>query len=136
MSDWERPIEVLSSNGVKELRRLQAENAKLRELVTRIWRTARLMDANEHIDGMRITDEFRASCVAAFAELGGGGMRADNLFLIGRDKDGGEWVMAVQDRPKDLDGFRELARERLAVSEKFIAVEIHEHTSRLVEVVS
>ena len=33
MSDWERPIEVLSSSGVKELRRLQAENAKLRELV-------------------------------------------------------------------------------------------------------
>ena len=33
MSDWERPIEALSSSGVKELRRLQAENAKLRELV-------------------------------------------------------------------------------------------------------
>lgn len=31
MSDWERPIEALSSSGVKELRRLQAENAKLRE---------------------------------------------------------------------------------------------------------
>lgn len=31
MSDWERPIEALSSEGVKELRRLQAENAKLRE---------------------------------------------------------------------------------------------------------
>ncbi len=33
MSDWERPIEALSSSGVKELRRLQAENAHLRELV-------------------------------------------------------------------------------------------------------
>lgn len=33
MSDWECPIETLSSSGVKELRRLQAENAKLRELV-------------------------------------------------------------------------------------------------------
>lgn len=33
MSDWERPIEALSSEGVKELRRLQDENAKLRELV-------------------------------------------------------------------------------------------------------
>ena len=31
MSDWERPIEALSSSGVKELRRLQTENAKLRE---------------------------------------------------------------------------------------------------------
>lgn len=114
---WQRPAEALNSEGVKELHRLQAENAKLRdeldfersengwvrefldrmaehcgtndcpslvayveqleaenaklrELVTRIWCTARLMDANEHIDGMRITDEFRASCVAAFAELG------------------------------------------------------------------
>lgn len=62
-------------------------------------------------------------------------MKADSLYLIGRDKDGGEWVMAVPDRPKDLDGYRELARERLAASEKFVAVEIHERTSRLVEVV-
>ena len=36
MSDWERPIEALSSSGVKELRRLQAENAKLRELIADI----------------------------------------------------------------------------------------------------
>lgn len=33
MSDWKRPIEALSSEGVKELRRLQAENAKLLKLV-------------------------------------------------------------------------------------------------------
>lgn len=33
MSDWKRPIDALSSEGVKELRRLQAENAKLRELL-------------------------------------------------------------------------------------------------------
>lgn len=46
------------------------EIAELRELVTRIWHTARFMDANRHIDGMRITDEFRASCEVAFAELG------------------------------------------------------------------
>lgn len=38
MSDWERPIEALSSSGVKELRRLQAENAKLRELVALMYR--------------------------------------------------------------------------------------------------
>ena len=62
-------------------------------------------------------------------------MNANNLYLLGKDKDGGEWVMAVQDRPKDLDGFRELARERLANNENFIEVEIREHTSRLVEVV-
>ena len=37
MSDWERPIEALSSSGVKELRRLQVENAKLRELVRDMW---------------------------------------------------------------------------------------------------
>lgn len=37
MSDWERPIVVLSSSGVKELRRLQAENAKLRELARDMW---------------------------------------------------------------------------------------------------
>lgn len=33
MSEWSCPIEALSSSGVKELRRLQAENDKLRELV-------------------------------------------------------------------------------------------------------
>lgn len=38
MSDWERPIEVLSSSGVEELRILQAENAELRELVRDMWR--------------------------------------------------------------------------------------------------
>lgn len=32
MSDWKRPIDALSSEGVKELRRLQAENVKLREM--------------------------------------------------------------------------------------------------------
>ena len=32
-SIWQRPIEALNSEGVKELHRLQAENAKLRELL-------------------------------------------------------------------------------------------------------
>lgn len=32
-SMWQRPIEALSNEGVKELHRLQAENIKLRELV-------------------------------------------------------------------------------------------------------
>jgi hypothetical protein len=31
MAVWRRPIEALSSDGVKELRHLQSENAKLRE---------------------------------------------------------------------------------------------------------
>ena len=62
-------------------------------------------------------------------------MNVNNLYLLGKDKDGGEWVMAVQDRPKDLGGFRELARERMKKYDFVAAVEIREHTSRLVEVV-
>lgn len=49
ISDWERPIEALSSSGVKELRRLQAENAKLRELFNETL--IRLAAANEAADG-------------------------------------------------------------------------------------
>ena len=33
--EWVRPIESLTSDGVRELQRLQAENAKLRELCER-----------------------------------------------------------------------------------------------------
>ena len=49
---------------------LKHENAKLRELIVNIWNVARLMDANRHIDGMRITEEFRRECEKAFKELG------------------------------------------------------------------
>ena len=49
---------------------LECDNAKLRELIIRIWNVARLMDANRHIDGMRITEEFRRECEKAFKELG------------------------------------------------------------------
>lgn len=42
----------------------------LEELVVNIWNVARLMDANRHIDGMRITEEFRRECEKAFKELG------------------------------------------------------------------
>ena len=62
-------------------------------------------------------------------------MNANNLYLLGKDKDNGEWIIAIQDRPEDLDGFRELAHELLAKKENLVAVEIREHTSRLVEVV-
>lgn len=53
-----------------EAERLCDENDELRELVRRIWNAARLMQANEHITGMRITDEFRSECEAEFAKLG------------------------------------------------------------------
>ena len=49
---------------------LENENAKLRELVVRIWNAARLMDANRQIDGMRVTDDLRAECEIAFNKLG------------------------------------------------------------------
>ena len=35
--EWLRPIESLTSDGVRELQRLKAENAKLRELVADMW---------------------------------------------------------------------------------------------------
>ena len=37
-AEWVRPIESLTSDGVRELQRLNAENAKLRELVKRYHR--------------------------------------------------------------------------------------------------
>ena len=49
---------------------IECENAELRELIVKIWNVARLMDANRHIDGMRITEEFRMECEKAFKELG------------------------------------------------------------------
>lgn len=55
---------------VAENARLKAEKDELVELVCRIWNAARLMQANEHIAGMRITDEFRSECEAKFAKLG------------------------------------------------------------------
>lgn len=61
-------------------------------------------------------------------------MNVSDLFLVCKDKDGGEWTIAIQDRPKDIDGFRELARERMK-EYGWAAVEIREHTSRLIEVV-
>lgn len=54
----------------RENESLKMENDELRELVCRIWNAARLMQANEHITGMRITDEFRSECEAKFAKLG------------------------------------------------------------------
>ena len=39
--EWVRPIESLTSDGARELQRLKAENAKLRELVR---------DLREHIE--------------------------------------------------------------------------------------
>lgn len=36
-SEWVRPIESLTSDGVRELKRLKAENAKLRELCRDMW---------------------------------------------------------------------------------------------------
>lgn len=40
MSEWKRPIEALSSSGVKELHRLQAENEKLREFASEAFSMA------------------------------------------------------------------------------------------------
>lgn len=40
-SMWQRPVEALSSEGVNELHRLQAENAKLRELVAELYQCSR-----------------------------------------------------------------------------------------------
>lgn len=51
MSDWECPIEALSSSGVKELRRLQAENAKLRELACTL---VYCMQVHNDCDGCRL----------------------------------------------------------------------------------
>lgn len=39
-SEWVRPIELLTSDGVMELQRLKAENAKLRELVRDMYEMA------------------------------------------------------------------------------------------------
>lgn len=46
------------------------ENAKLRELVCELWHHARLLDANEHIDGLRITSERAEEYRRRLAELG------------------------------------------------------------------
>lgn len=39
--EWVRPIESLTSDGVRELQRLKTENAKLRELVLEVFACAR-----------------------------------------------------------------------------------------------
>jgi hypothetical protein len=46
-AEWVRPIESLTSDGVKELQRLQAENAKLRELVKALLTCATDGDCDE-----------------------------------------------------------------------------------------
>ena len=51
-------------------KRLEKDNAKLRELVCRIWNDARLMDANRHIKGMRLNDIAVMEYKKKFAELG------------------------------------------------------------------
>ncbi len=59
-----------AKRSVGTVEKLQAENVKLRKLCSDIWRCARLLQANKHIDGMRISDEFREECERAFEELG------------------------------------------------------------------
>ena len=54
----------------EEIERLETENAKLRELVCRIWNDVRLMDANRHIKGMRLNDIAVMEYKQKFAELG------------------------------------------------------------------
>ena len=62
-------------------------------------------------------------------------MSSDDLYLVGIDKNGSEWIMSIAERPKDLYGFRKLARERLTEGD-FDKIEIRRHTSVLVETVS
>ena len=49
---------------------LEAENAKLRELVRFMWHDARLLDANSHIDGMRLCDSKVKDYMRRMLELG------------------------------------------------------------------
>ena len=50
--------------------RLIYENMKLRELVRDLWRDARLLDANSHIDGMRLGDSKVEDYMRRMRELG------------------------------------------------------------------
>ena len=50
--------------------RLLAENAELRELVRDMWHDARLLDANGHIDGMRLSDSKAEDYKRRMEELG------------------------------------------------------------------
>ena len=59
-------VQCYMSENVK----LRDENTRLRERLRKVWNAARLLQANGQIEGMRITDEFRAECEADFAELG------------------------------------------------------------------
>ena len=68
MSDWERPIEVLSGSGVKELRRLQAENAKLRELAEGIGHLLFALDVDYCAACHR--DSFNNPCPVYIADGG------------------------------------------------------------------
>ena len=49
---------------------LLAENAELRELVRDMWHDARLLDANGHIDGMRLSDSKAEDYKRRMEELG------------------------------------------------------------------
>lgn len=66
--------EIVLTRRIDELcadnERLRGENAKLRKLCGDIWSCARLLQANKHIDGMRISDKFREECERSFDELG------------------------------------------------------------------
>ena len=49
---------------------LMGENARLRDLCAEMYHAARLLDANRHIEGMRVTDERREDWERRMGELG------------------------------------------------------------------
>ena len=53
-----------------ELIAAMKENAKLRQLVRDMWHDARLLDANSHMDGMRLSDSKAEDYMRRMRELG------------------------------------------------------------------
>lgn len=49
---------------------LMEMNIELREMVRDIWNQARLLDANAHIDGIRLTEQARDEYMSRMEELG------------------------------------------------------------------
>lgn len=63
-------LEALHATDTAKVASLCVENQKLRSWIKRLWHAARLMDANSHIEGMRLDDAFRAEFEVAMAALG------------------------------------------------------------------
>ena len=70
LMDDNRRLRECISDTEENARLLMAENASLRGLCLEMYRMARLMDANKHIEGMRVTDERREDLERRMGELG------------------------------------------------------------------